>query len=52
MTYSDEKHKRQAQEVARTLGLSEKAVAKGKGAANADVTVVLGEDYDPEGASG
>ncbi|WP_037732104.1 LCP family protein [Streptomyces megasporus] len=52
VTYSDEKHKRQAQEVARTLGLSEKAVAKGKGAANADVTVVLGEDYDPEGASG
>jgi anionic cell wall polymer biosynthesis LytR-Cps2A-Psr (LCP) family protein len=44
--YSDAKQKERAQEVARTLGLSESAVHKGKGARNADVTVVLGRDYD------
>lgn len=44
--YSDAKQKERAQEVARTLGLSKDAVHKGDGARNADVTVVLGKDYD------
>ncbi|MDG9706075.1 LytR C-terminal domain-containing protein [Streptomyces sp. DH37] len=50
VTYSDAADKARAEEVARTLGLSEKAVARGKGAANADVTVVLGQDYEPGGS--
>ncbi len=36
-----------AKEIAKTLGLPASAVAKGKGAANADITVVLGRDYKP-----
>ncbi|MEE1938155.1 LytR C-terminal domain-containing protein [Streptomyces sp. TRM 70361] len=47
VTYADSADKAKALEVARTLGLPEKSVAKGKGAANADVTVVLGGDYEP-----
>ncbi|MFH0244380.1 LytR C-terminal domain-containing protein [Streptomyces sp. HK10] len=50
VTYSDAGDRAGAEEVARTLGLSEKAVAEGKGAANADITVVLGRDYEPGGS--
>ncbi|WP_307826573.1 LCP family protein [Streptomyces pactum] len=46
VSYTDEAQAAQAREVARTLGLPDSAVAKGKGAANADVTVVLGADYE------
>ncbi|MFD7499756.1 LCP family protein [Streptomyces sp. NPDC059850] len=49
VTYADAKQAGQAKEVAKTLGLPATSVAKGKGAANADVTVVLGADYDPQG---
>ncbi|MEV0265238.1 LCP family protein [Streptomyces sp. NPDC050617] len=45
VTYSDEKRAAQAKEIAKTLGLPAGAVAKGDGAPNADVTVVLGSDY-------
>ncbi|QPP08901.1 LCP family protein [Streptomyces bathyalis] len=45
VTYADGKYKAKAQEVAKTLGLPGNAVRKGKGAANADVAVVLGRDY-------
>lgn len=45
--YAEAGDKDEAVEVARTLGLPESAVAKGKTAANADVTVVLGQDYAP-----
>lgn len=45
VTYSDGKYKAKAEEVAKTLGLPGNAVRKGKGAANADVAVVLGRDY-------
>ncbi|WP_338676631.1 LytR C-terminal domain-containing protein [Streptomyces sp. SCSIO 30461] len=44
--YADEAGKPKAVEVAKTLGLPEKAVKKGKAASNADVTVVLGGDYE------
>ncbi|WP_431044493.1 LCP family protein [Streptomyces sp. P1-3] len=45
VTYADDRHAAQAEEVAKTLGLPTSAVRKGKGAFNADVTVVLGRDY-------
>lgn len=45
VTYSDAAQAGQAKEVAATLGLPESAVSQGKGAANADVTVVLGRDF-------
>ncbi|WKX70293.1 LCP family protein [Streptomyces sp. XD-27] len=45
VTYADDRHAKQAEEVAKTLGLPTSAVHKGKGAFNADVTVVLGRDY-------
>ncbi|WP_314175158.1 LCP family protein [Streptomyces winkii] len=45
VTYADGKFKPKAEEVAKTLGLPGNAVRKGKSAANADVTVVLGKDY-------
>lgn len=50
VTYSDAGDRAGAEEVARTLGLSGKAVTEGKGAANADITVVLGRDYEPGGS--
>ncbi|MFE7772822.1 LCP family protein [Streptomyces sp. NPDC057445] len=43
--YGDAAQKAKAVEVAKTLGLPESAVEKGKAASNADVTVVLGGDY-------
>lgn len=45
VTYADGKQKSKAEEIAKTLGLPGSAVSKGKKAANADVTVVLGGDY-------
>ncbi|MFJ5293981.1 LCP family protein [Streptomyces sp. NPDC088348] len=45
VTYSDPAQKAKADEVAKTLGLPTGSVRKGKAAANADVTVVLGQDY-------
>ncbi|MEV5242134.1 LCP family protein [Streptomyces cinnamoneus] len=43
--YADEARAAEAKEVAKTLGLPERAVKQGKGMGNADVTVVLGKDY-------
>ncbi|MFH9548710.1 LytR C-terminal domain-containing protein [Streptomyces sp. NPDC017435] len=48
--YSDAADKENAVEVAKTLGLDDGAVKKGTVAANADVAVVLGEDYEPSSA--
>lgn len=45
VTYADADKKAQATEVAKTLGLPDSAVRKGKTAPNADVSVVLGQDY-------
>ncbi|MFK4064620.1 LCP family protein [Streptomyces sp. NPDC029674] len=45
VTYADAGKKAQATEVAKTLGLPASAVRKGKTASNADVSVVLGQDY-------
>jgi hypothetical protein len=44
--YGDAAQKAKAVEVAKTLGLPAGAVQQGKAAANADVTVVLGRDYE------
>ncbi|MGX1269913.1 LytR C-terminal domain-containing protein [Streptomyces phaeoluteigriseus] len=44
--YAEAADKENATEVAKTLGLPEGAVAKGTVPANADVTVVLGKDYE------
>ncbi|MBT2439261.1 LCP family protein [Streptomyces sp. ISL-36] len=48
--YGADAQKATAVEVAKTLGLPDGSVKKGKAAANADVTVVLGEDYKIPGA--
>ncbi|MET8682108.1 LCP family protein [Streptomyces sp. NPDC004647] len=45
VTYGDAAQAEKAKEVAKTLGLQDSAVKKGRGAANADITVVLGQDY-------
>ncbi|URM91425.1 LCP family protein [Streptomyces sp. MRC013] len=45
VVYGDAARKAEADEVAKTLGLPARAVRKGEAPANADVTVVLGEDY-------
>lgn len=45
ITYAEAAQKARAAEVAKTLGLPAGAVTQGKGAANADITVVLGRDY-------
>ncbi|MDQ0990878.1 LCP family protein [Streptomyces sp. V3I7] len=47
VTYSDAADKENAGEVAKTLGLPASAVTKGSVASNADVSVVLGQDYRP-----
>ncbi|MGI5482832.1 LCP family protein [Streptomyces lavendofoliae] len=44
--YGEAAHRAKAEEVAKTLGLPPGAVTQGKAAANADVTVVLGRDYE------
>lgn len=46
VTYADDGQKAKAQEVAKTLGLPADAVKKGKPAANADISVVLGPDFE------
>ncbi|MFP3991301.1 LCP family protein [Streptomyces sp. E11-3] len=46
VTYEDAGRKAEAVEVAKTLGLSASAAKKGKVAANADIAVVLGADYE------
>ncbi|MFG2761004.1 LCP family protein [Streptomyces wuyuanensis] len=46
VVYGDAAQKQNAVEVAKTLGLDESAVEKGKAAPNADVLVVLGQDYE------
>ncbi|MFI9171200.1 LytR C-terminal domain-containing protein [Streptomyces lincolnensis] len=45
--YADAAEKQNAAEVAKTLGLPDSAVAKGSVSANADVAVILGQDYRP-----
>ncbi|MFJ1746301.1 LCP family protein [Streptomyces sp. NPDC088116] len=45
VTYGDAAQKADAVEVAKTLGLPTSAVKKGTAASNADVSVVLGQDY-------
>ncbi|SNT27985.1 LCP family protein [Actinacidiphila glaucinigra] len=45
--YADADQKANAEELAKTLGLSAKAAKKGEVATNADITVVLGQDYSP-----
>ncbi|MFJ8665364.1 LCP family protein [Streptomyces sp. NPDC093600] len=50
--YTDDAQKATAVEVAKTLGLPAGSVKKGKAAGNAEVTVVLGEDYKIPGSKG
>ncbi|WP_043264308.1 LCP family protein [Streptomyces sp. CT34] len=45
VTYADAAQKAKAAEVAKTLGLPAGAVTQGKVASNADIGVVLGQDY-------
>ncbi|KUL42983.1 LytR C-terminal domain-containing protein [Streptomyces regalis] len=47
VVYADAADKDDATEVAKTLGLPSAAVTKGDVSANADVSVVLGQDYRP-----
>ncbi|MEU6380230.1 LCP family protein [Streptomyces sp. NPDC046909] len=47
VVYTDAADKDNATEVAKTLGLPTSAVTKGKTSSNADVSVVLGQNYDP-----
>ncbi|AWT43211.1 MULTISPECIES: LCP family protein [Streptomyces] len=47
VVYTDPADQENATEVAKTLGLPAGAVKKGKVSGNADVTVVLGQDYKP-----
>ncbi|MFF0479996.1 LCP family protein [Streptomyces sp. NPDC004435] len=51
VVYADDAQKATAVEVAKTLGLPEDSVTKGKPAGTAAVTVVLGRDYEIPGAS-
>lgn len=46
IVYGAAEDKAKAVEVAKTLGLPESVVTQGEAAANADVSVVLGQDYD------
>ncbi|MFF0199495.1 LytR C-terminal domain-containing protein [Streptomyces sp. NPDC005017] len=47
VVYTDAADKQNATEVARTLGLPDGSVTKGEVSTNADVTVILGQDYSP-----
>ncbi|MFF1681289.1 LytR C-terminal domain-containing protein [Streptomyces sp. NPDC058256] len=47
ITYADAAQKENAAEVAKTLGLPATSVKKGTVTSNADVSVVLGQDYEP-----
>ncbi|MEU0136575.1 LCP family protein [Streptomyces sp. NPDC006296] len=49
VVYGAAEDKAKAVEVAKTLGLPESSVGKGEPAANADVSVVLGQDYEIPG---
>ncbi|MFE9253566.1 LCP family protein [Streptomyces sp. NPDC006879] len=46
ITYADDAQRERAVDVAKTLGLPESAVGKAAGGLNAEVTVVLGQDYE------
>lgn len=50
VTYADPADKQNAIEVAKTLGLPDGAVTKGEVSSNANVSVVLGQDYEPASA--
>ncbi|MET8285605.1 LytR C-terminal domain-containing protein [Streptomyces sp. NPDC005132] len=52
ITYADAAKKNDAVEVAKTLGLPASAVKKGKATSNADVSVVLGQDYKVSTSTG
>lgn len=52
ITYADAANKDDAVEVAKTLGLPTSSVKKGKTTSNADVSVVLGQNYRVTAASG
>lgn len=52
VTYSDASRKQDAVEVAKTLGLPAGAVKKGETTSNADVSVVLGQNYETTAATG
>ncbi|MDQ0952565.1 anionic cell wall polymer biosynthesis LytR-Cps2A-Psr (LCP) family protein [Streptomyces phaeochromogenes] len=52
ITYADAAKKEDAVEVAKTLGLPTSSVKKGKTTSNADVSVVLGQDYKVGGSAG
>jgi anionic cell wall polymer biosynthesis LytR-Cps2A-Psr (LCP) family protein len=47
VVYADAADRQNATEVAKTLGLPTGSVTEGKVTANADVSVVLGQDYNP-----
>ncbi|GGT08248.1 LCP family protein [Streptomyces chromofuscus] len=50
VTYADAADKENATEVAKTLGLPDSAVTKGEVSSNANVSVILGQDYEPASA--
>ncbi|UUU33961.1 LCP family protein [Streptomyces sp. CA-210063] len=52
VTYSDAARKQDAIEVAKTLGLPTTAVRKGETTSNADVSVVLGQNYETTDPTG
>ncbi|MGW1673924.1 LCP family protein [Streptomyces sp. NPDC002324] len=52
VTYSDAARKQDAVEVAKTLGLPTSSVKKGETTSNADVSVVLGQNYETTDTSG
>ncbi|MER5182098.1 LytR C-terminal domain-containing protein [Streptomyces sp. NPDC002896] len=52
VVYADAADKDDAVEVAKTLGLPTSAVKKGKTASNADVSVVLGQNYKVQSSTG
>jgi anionic cell wall polymer biosynthesis LytR-Cps2A-Psr (LCP) family protein len=47
VTYADAADKENATEAAKTLGLPTSSVKKGTVSSNADVSVILGQDYEP-----
>ncbi|MER6910908.1 LCP family protein [Streptomyces sp. NPDC000594] len=49
VTYGDEAHRAEAAEVAKTLGLPGSAVRKAAPAPNAEITVLLGQDFRADG---
>jgi anionic cell wall polymer biosynthesis LytR-Cps2A-Psr (LCP) family protein len=51
VVYADAADKTNATEVAKTLGLPTSAVSKGTSSSNANVSVILGQDYKPDSSS-